>query len=156
MDAASVALLFAAAAPPMGPVPQSEAEAAQVEQIAPLKPSSGIANVTTTLPVRPTVVEQLPADVTASDGDESEAALIAGSVGQSRTAAVEIARAFEVIRGRGQVPTAELIAREVGPDVLQSYLQSNPAALADPTPKPPVQTTPVVPLPGIVIIPPKG
>jgi hypothetical protein len=149
---ATVILLMAAAAPPAG----AAAQTTQVEQLAPAKPSTSAANVVTAEPVRPASVEQLPEDLRASDGSGAEDTLIAGQASAGQASAGEIARAYSVIRARGQVPTAELIAREVGPDVLQAYLETNPGVLADPSSKAPATPDPVKPLPGVVIIPPKG
>lgn len=42
----------------------------------------------------------------------------------------EVARAWTVIRNRGQQPTPELIAREIGPDLLTAFLNQYPNGVA--------------------------
>lgn len=109
-------------------------------------------------PNRAADVAQLPDTARADDGDSDEEALLAARIMPTRTTSAEVARAFEIIRSRGQVPTPELIAREIGPDALQSYLQTNPGALPEPTPVPrdPILPEPGKGIPGTLIIPPKG
>src|SRR3546814_6661066 len=43
---------------------------------------------------------------------------------------LEVANAWEVIRRRGQQPTPELIAREIGPDMLARFLNQFPGSEA--------------------------
>ena len=56
------------------------------------------------------------------------------------------------------VPITNLVAREIGLDALQAYLQADPGALPDPTPvlRDPILPEPGKGVPGTIIIPPKG
>lgn len=85
------------------------------------------------------------------DGEDTLARPTA-RVPEGTRAAVEVARAIDTIKGRGQQPTPELIAREVGPEVLESYLSRGTPALPPPDAKPEAPLG-VAPL-GVTIIPP--
>ena len=130
----------------------------QIEQLAPPKTSATTQIVVDDKPVRAADVAQLPDTARAVDGESDEEALFAARTTPTRTTSAEVARAFEVIRSRGQVPTPELIAREIGPDALQAYLQANPGALPEPVlvPRDPILPEPGKGVPGTIIIPPKG
>ena len=73
----------------------------------------------------------------------------------SSRASAEVARAAGVIRARGQQITPELLAREVGPEVLETYL-AHPDAALPPTGLPSEATPTTAPIAGVTIIPPVG
>ena len=99
-------------------------------------------------------ITQLPPDLTmVADADETELVNPPNLDASPSRAAVELARAIGIIRGRGQQVTPELLAQEVAPEVLEIYL-SNPGAFPAATGLPD-QAVPAVP-PGVTIIPPKG
>jgi hypothetical protein len=145
-----------AAAPPAPPSPSASATT-QIDQLAPDKTSATQQIEADRKPERAADVAQLPDTASAADDSSGEDQLLAARISGSRGTSAEIARAFEIIRGRGQVPTAELLAREIGPDALQAYLEANPGAVPDAV-KPPEPTIPddVKGSPGTLIIPPKG
>ena len=71
-------------------------------------------------------VNQLPSTLQ-SDGDDKEDTLVSKtSPGASLTA--DVVEAWNQIRQRGQTPTPDLIAREIGPDKLAEFLASSPVA----------------------------
>ncbi len=74
-------------------------------------------------------VGQLPGDLELAD-DESgpEQAISKPYVSPEAALYGQVAEAWQVIRQRGQQPTPELIAREIGPDTLARFLDQNPAA----------------------------
>ncbi|MBB4640103.1 hypothetical protein HNQ99_000383 [Rhizorhapis suberifaciens] len=74
----------------------------------------------------PTSVPQLPNTLDAPrEAPKGEAVLATG--GEKKDLAAEVARALEFIRQRGQQPTPEILAREIGPDALAAYLNQDPA-----------------------------
>lgn len=85
------------------------------------------------------------------NGEETLARPVARSAEGTR-ATLEVARAIDTIKGRGQQPTPELIAREVGPEVLETYLSGGTPASPPPEAKPdaPPGAAPL----GVTIIPP--
>lgn len=101
-------------------------------------------------------VSQLPEDLEADDAAaESEPSLAS----QDKTDLTgEVARAFELIRERGQQPTPELIAREIGPDRLAAYLNQNPEGVdiftRDALPDPTQSTDPDLTTGGVIVLPP--
>lgn len=104
-------------------------------------------------PAQAATISQLPTNLepNASANEEALAQPDAPTAPANR-AASEVARAVAIIRGRGQQVTPELLAREVGADVLDVYLaQPNPVAIALPMAVP----TPVSP-PGVTVIPSQG
>ncbi|MGL5837947.1 MAG: hypothetical protein ACRCY3_05530 [Sphingorhabdus sp.] len=71
-------------------------------------------------------VDQLPETLEpASDGDEGQ---LGRTAAPERTLTSEVLAAWSLIRERGQTPTPDLIAREIGPDKLAEFLATNPAA----------------------------
>lgn len=75
-------------------------------------------------------VGQLPGDLEVPDDDGTSPESAISQPIQSPEAALisRVAEAWQVIRGRGQQPTPELIAREIGPDQLATFLDQNPEA----------------------------
>ncbi len=76
----------------------------------------------------PALVQQLPPTLDApSEHGKGEDTLIRGD--ERKTLAAEVARAAELMRQRGQQPTPEALAREIGPDALAAFLDQDPSAL---------------------------
>lgn len=76
----------------------------------------------------PALVQQLPPTLDApTDHSTGEDTLVRGD--DRKTLASEVARAAELMRQRGQQPTPEALAREIGPDALAAFLNQDPAAL---------------------------
>ena len=75
----------------------------------------------------------------------------------ARTLTAEVIAAWSLIRERGQTPTPDLIAREIGPDKLAEFLASSPVAgnILATGYDPDAQTDPAPKLPdGVLIIQP--
>lgn len=71
-------------------------------------------------------VDQLPETLQPkADGSEDS---LGRNAGPAPTLADEVLAAWNLIRQRGQTPTPDLIAREIGPDKLAEFLASSPAA----------------------------
>jgi|GEM_PF-1520216 len=85
-------------------------------------------------PDRSTAVAQLPPDAVPRDGDEPEPARPASR--PDGTASAEVLRAWYAIRARGQEPTPELVAREIGPEAISEIFGTPEAPPAEPTPDP--------------------
>ncbi len=69
---------------------------------------------------------QLPPDLEQSkDANENE--LVSKTTPEASLTA-DVLRAWNQIRSRGQTPTPDLIAREIGPDKLAEFLATSPAA----------------------------
>ncbi len=94
-------------------------------------------------------VEQLSEDLEPS-ADSNEAGLKNTTKPEANLNA-QVITAWQQIRERGQTPTPDLIAREIGPDKLAEFLATNPAAgsiLAtgeEPEPPPKPNDGPVTP-----------
>lgn len=75
-------------------------------------------------------VSQLPDDIEIidKDGKGPEQAIVRPVDSPEARLYSQVAEVWEVIRQRGQQPTPELIAREIGPDALASFLDQNPGA----------------------------
>ena len=71
-------------------------------------------------------VNQLPPDLQQS-ADEKEGELVSRT-SPSSTLTADVLRAWNQIRSRGQTPTPDLIASEIGPDRLAEFLATAPAA----------------------------
>lgn len=108
--------------------PTMDGPAVQIEQV---QPSDGPAADVSAPNIgsatdNPTSVSQLPNTLDAPrEAPKGEAALASG--GEEKDLAAEVARALEFIRQRGQQPTPEILAREIGPDALAAYLNQDPA-----------------------------
>lgn len=103
-------------------------------------------------------ITQLPSGLKPVSDDEANLAVVVPKRTEA-DAAIEVARALGVIRGRGQQPTPELIAREVGPEVLDAYLNRGepvPAPVRQPELKPEDGNGAKDAPPGITIIPAGG
>lgn len=76
------------------------------------------------------LVGQLPGDLEIPEDDDSrpEAAISRPVISPEAKLYGQVAEAWQVIRQRGEQPTPELIAREIGPDTLATFLDQNPAA----------------------------
>lgn len=109
-------------------------------------------------------VGQLPGDLEVPDDDGKSPESAISQPIQSPEAALfgRVAEAWQVIRERGQQPTPELIAREIGPDQLATFLDQNPAATdifgqdSDTLPIEDVPGLEQLPDGGIFLIPPQG
>lgn len=77
-----------------------------------------------------TTIEQLPPTVDLPPEASAPESSLEKTAPKSPRAGLydEVAMAWEVIRKRGQQPTPELIAREIGPDVLARFLNQFPGA----------------------------
>ncbi|MGB7407505.1 MAG: hypothetical protein WA908_03300 [Pontixanthobacter sp.] len=75
-------------------------------------------------------IAQLPGDIEAIDPADPAAEQIISRPVESPEARLyaQVAEVWETIRSRGQQPTPELIAREIGPDSLTTFLDQNPGA----------------------------
>ena len=71
-------------------------------------------------------VNQLPPDLQQS-AEEKEGELVSRT-SPSSTLTADVLRAWNQIRSRGQTPTPDLIASEIGPDRLAEFLATAPAA----------------------------
>lgn len=92
-------------------------------------------------------VSQLPETLEANEtAAETEPALASN---EKSDLTGDVARAWEVIRERGQHPTPELIAREIGPDRLAAYLNLHPDAVD-------IFTRDTAPIPDATDLPPDG
>lgn len=75
---------------------------------------------------RPVAFSQLPSDLQQSkDANENE---LASKSSPEASLTADVLRAWSQIRERGQTPTPDLIAREIGPDRLAEFLATSPAA----------------------------
>lgn len=75
---------------------------------------------------RPVAFNQLPSDLQQSkDSNENE---LESKSSPEASLTADVLRAWSQIRGRGQTPTPDLIAREIGPDRLAEFLATSPAA----------------------------
>jgi hypothetical protein len=75
---------------------------------------------------RPVAFNQLPSDLQQSnDANENE---LASKSSPEASLTADVLRAWNQIRGRGQTPSPDLIAREIGPDRLAEFLATSPAA----------------------------
>ena len=79
---------------------------------------------------QPTRVTQLPADTETVDPTPNPEAALEDPTDRSPRKELyrEVAAVWEAIRRRGQQPTPELIAREIGPDNLARFLSTFPGA----------------------------
>lgn len=132
--------------------PASNRQAVMIEQIQP--PGRHAPTKVEAVPHRPVGVKeaaatlQLPPDLdSVSDDPEQETALTSPET-TAPNLLNDVARAWHVIRSRGQQPTPELIAREIGPDALTAFLNQYPNGVAlitaqeAPTPPPPPDLPP--------------
>lgn len=108
-------------------------------------------------------VAQLPSDLEVPEDNNSQPELSISQPIISPEAALyeQVADAWQVIRQRGQQPTPELVAREIGPDALARFLDQNPAAsdiFGQDTDDLPVDQpgSDQVPSNGIFVLPPDG
>ena len=98
-----------------------QARAARAEQLEIDKANGG----------KPAAVEQLPEDLELGEGEEGpEAHIVRIEQSPEERLYRDVAEVWETIRKRGQQPTPELIAREIGPDTLARFLDQNPGAAA--------------------------
>lgn len=78
----------------------------------------------------PTSIRQLPEMLDAPVGKSAGEETLAQSTGGDRYRLVEeVARVAEMLRARGQQPTPDALAREIGPDALTEYLSVDPSML---------------------------
>lgn len=98
----------------------------QVEQVQPSDRETDISSPNIgSATDNPTAVLQLPHTLDAPrESPKGESTLATG--GEKKNLAADVARALEFIRERGQQPTPELLAREIGPDALAAYLNQDP------------------------------
>lgn len=75
---------------------------------------------------RPVAFNQLPSNLQQSkDANENE---LASKSSPEASLTADVLRAWNQIRERGQTPTPDLIAREIGPDRLAEFLATSPGA----------------------------
>lgn len=103
----------------IGTAPRSDASSSDFQIATQLKSKGGKARV-----------GQLPGDLEVPENDDSQPEVAISRPLVSPEAALygQVAEAWQAIRQRGQQPTPELIAREIGPDTLATFLDQNPAA----------------------------
>lgn len=78
-----------------------------------------------------TSVEQLPDDIEVEDDEDGpEQHIVRNEISPEARLYQDISDVWQTIRQRGQQPTPELIAREIGPDLLARFLDQNPGAEA--------------------------
>lgn len=126
-----VALALLLVAPPTAEPPPSGGEATTVNQIGPPREKGG--DRVEQVDVRKSTsvaVEQLPDTIDLPRDDSGpEGSLEKLTVEHPRAELYrEVATAWEMIRRRGQQPTPELIAREIGPDMLARFLNQFPGS----------------------------
>lgn len=99
-----------------------------------------------------TDVDQLPQNLTLrADATPPESALDGGGGHASDSLYREVAAVWQAIRQRGQQPTPELIAKEIGPENLARFLTLYPGAeriFANGTLPPPTPVDPPMEAPG--------
>lgn len=89
-----------------------------------------IPNVASGKGADPSQISQLPPTLDAPVGaSKGEDVLKGGDQHDRRRFADEVARVAGTLRERGQQPTPEALAREIGPDTLAQYLSVDPAML---------------------------
>jgi len=77
----------------------------------------------------PIDVSQLPEDIDlANDQGAPETAIARTDQTPELKLYRQVAEVWQTIRQKGQQPTPELIAREIGPDALATFLDQNPGA----------------------------
>lgn len=106
------------------------AQGAEIEQLTKERTPSDVI-VPNVAPVgretNPTLVQQLPPTLEApAEHSHGEGNLVRGD--ERKTLAGEVARTAELMRQRGQQPTPEALAREIGPDALATFLDQDPAS----------------------------
>ncbi|HKY82140.1 MAG TPA: hypothetical protein VJM09_11805 [Sphingobium sp.] len=130
----------------------------QLVEKQPARPDVSAPNVAAAKGNDPATVQQLPSTLEASaEHGKGEGTLIRGD--DRKTLAGEVARAAEMLRQRGQQPTPEALAREIGPDALATFLNQDPSALDSySTPKEDAGAAPLPPGSDgtVVILPPAG
>lgn len=105
----------------MGQICVEDARAARAEQLRLEKADAA----------KPANVEQLADDLELSaDQEAPEAHMVRKQQSPEERLYRDVADVWETIRRRGQQPTPELIAREIGPDALARFLDQNPGAEA--------------------------
>ncbi len=78
---------------------------------------------------RSTTVSQLPPLLDIKSNDAApEAELETAPVDPDRALQAEVLRAWQSLRQRGQQPTPELVAKEIGPEALARFLATAPGA----------------------------
>lgn len=119
--------------------------AADAEQIKPKTPDTGAL-----------ALDQLPESL--EPGKNANEGQLEKGIAPARTLTGDVIAAWSIIRDRGQTPTPDLIAREIGPDKLAEFLASHPAAgsvlATGIEPDGQVQTDPESRPDGVVVSPP--
>jgi hypothetical protein len=101
-------------------------EAVSADQVAPAARTTLGTEQVNRQPQSPVGVTQLPSDLQPlAPGSEAQ---LEAEAGPPRTLTAEVLAAWNLIRTRGQVPTPDLIAREIGPGKLAEFLASSPGA----------------------------
>ncbi|WP_141395871.1 hypothetical protein [Sphingomonas spermidinifaciens] len=95
--------------------PQAARTVAPLPAISPTNRSAGI--------------NQLPGNLEAREGAEApESVLSTSAPTPDRVLHAEVLRTWNQLRQRGQQPTAELLAKEIGPEALARFLATYPGA----------------------------
>lgn len=122
-----------------------------VDQLAPRASGGELAVSSINGGARSAAIKQLPVDATVSDqADAPEPSLTAAAIAPKGDLYREVERVWQQIRQRGQQPTPELLANEIGPEALARFLAAFPDAegfLADRRPPPPAPSPEAAPEP---------
>lgn len=115
-----------------GYFPESDANKdVEVEQL-PNDTAQNIAipNLASGKNIEPSQMPQLPPSLEAPFGDsKGEDVLKRGDQQDRKRFSDEVARVADMLRERGQQPTPETLAREIGPNALAKYLSVDPSML---------------------------
>lgn len=127
--------------------PASNRQAVMIEQIQP--PGRHPPTKVEAVPHRPVASKeaattlQLPPDLASVSDDPDQETGLTSPDTVAPNLFGDVVRAWHVIRNRGQQPTPELIAREIGPDALTAFLNQYPNGVAMITAQePPAAPTP--------------
>ncbi len=120
-------LIFLAASAPAQSAPRTTSVYIEQINIAALRKMEATRQIPTrTEDQRRVAFNQLPSNLEQSkDANENE--LVSKTTPEANLTA-DVLRAWNQIRNRGQTPTPDLVAREIGPDRLAEFLATSPAA----------------------------
>jgi hypothetical protein len=120
-------VIFLAASAPLQPAPRTTSVYIEQINIAALRKIEATRQIPTKRQdQRRVAFNQLPSNLEqAKDAKEDE--LVSKTTPEANLTA-DVLRAWNQIRNRGQTPTPDLVAREIGPDRLAEFLATSPAA----------------------------
>jgi hypothetical protein len=120
-------LIFLVAAAPLQPAPRTTSVYIEQINIAALRKVEAARQIPTRADdQRRVAFNQLPSNLEQSK-DAKENELVSKTTPEANLTA-DVLRAWNQIRSRGQTPTPDLVAREIGPDRLAEFLATSPAA----------------------------